>query len=130
MEKFEIAKDGFNVLTTADKNKVYSSKYRTYKVNIEDSVEDTISSGDSEEVFDVSHNLGYRPVVYAWLSRSGENHEISGFRVVEFPSSVIIIASWYHLNSNTLRFILYPNGATQGTTRTFRWTYKIMVDEF
>lgn len=130
MGNFDIAKDGFDVLTTPDKNKIYASDYRTYKVNLEDSVEDTITAGDTEEFLTVTHNLGYRPVVYAWLSRDGENHEIAGYRLVEFPSGITIIAIWRHIDVNTVRFELYPSSSPQDITRTFRWTYKIMADEF
>lgn len=130
MAKFEIAKPGFNVLTTADKNKVYSSKYRTYKVELESSVDDTISAGDTEELLTINHNLGYYPVMYVWLSRGGETHEVSGTRRIEFSGSVEIIASFLHINTNTTRLFLFPVGGTQVTTRTFTWSYKIMKDEF
>lgn len=127
---FEIAKDGFDVLTTADKNKIYSSKYQTFKAEIEVTVDDTITAGDTEEVLTVTHNLGYYPVVYAWLTHAGQTHEVCGFRAIDFPSGGEIQAVWLHTNVNQIEFTLFPPFGTMGATKTYTWTYKIMKDEF
>jgi len=129
---FEIAKDGFDVLTTADKNKIYSSKYQTFKAELEATVDDTITAGDTEEVLTVTHNLGYYPVVFAWITHAGQTHEICGFRAIDFPSGGEIQATWLHINTNQIEFYIFPPGAspTMPNTKTYTWTYKIMKDEF
>ena len=131
-ELFEIAKDGFDVLTTADKNKIYSSKYQTFKAELEATVDDTITAGDTEEVLTVTHNLGYYPVVFAWITHAGQTHEICGFRPIDFPSGGEIQATWLHINTNQTEFYIFPPGAspTMANTKTYTWTYKIMKDEF
>lgn len=127
---FEIAKDGFDVLTTADKNKIYSSKYQTFKAELEVTINVTITAGDTEEVLTVSHNLGYYPVMFAWLTHAGQTHEVCGFRVINFPNGGGIQATWKFINTNQVEFYLFPLGGTMGSTKTYTWTYKIMKDEF
>jgi len=56
----KVSKPGFDVLTTADKNLVFSSKFDTFRVFASGSGSITCTLGTVQTVT-ITHNLGYRP---------------------------------------------------------------------
>ena len=56
----KVSKAGFNVLTCADKDLVYSSKFATFRVFAFGSGS-IVSNFPTETVVTITHSLGYRP---------------------------------------------------------------------
>lgn len=67
MSKFKIAKPGYNAQTeTNPDNLTFSSDYNTFKYFMSGSVTIDLSTATEFEVT-IAHNLGYKPVHFAYL---------------------------------------------------------------
>lgn len=66
----KISKSGYDVLTTADENLVYSSELNNWKIykssDTEGEIVFVIPDWDVGYYVDLTHNLGYIPAIEAW----------------------------------------------------------------
>lgn len=113
---FEVSKEGYDVFTATDKEKVFSSKRVGLKVRKKMAV-----SVEAGVVSAIPHGLNYKPSVFGFQAESTHgmmmtNTQFPGFDLIDGLHDVIFINVWVD------RYNIYVYSGTWGTVYVFLLT--------
>ena len=91
---FKVTKPGFDALTETNAyNFILNTDYPTYKVAFDGSSNFTLSAGQFQASYIITHNLGYIPMAMGWIGRSGRVYPVNGN-----PGITDVFSGWSRIN--------------------------------
>jgi hypothetical protein len=110
---FEVSKEGYDVLTAADKEKVYSSKRVGLKIRKKIAISVT---ADIQAA--VAHGLNYKPAAFGFQADDTHgvmfpNVQFPGFDLIDDTHTTLLLNVWTDSNS------VYVNSTQSGTVYVF-----------
>lgn len=99
----KISADGYDVLSVAEINLVFTSKYKTFKVVQTGTFSANIASAGGNATVDITHNLGYNPGSLIFWNIGSKRFLASHYATTDNQS---VTTDHFTLNTNTLRLYL------------------------
>jgi hypothetical protein len=126
-----ISKPGKNVFTDAIKDMALDSRVNMLKVHMAGYGTQSVTTAVTANI-DVTHNLGYRPIVYFYFEHpENDRWHLSPARVDSTTGTTWDLLSAYdHQSVNTVRFKLYDGGVDPmpSSPTNVNYKYFILVD--
>lgn len=135
---FKILKEGYTDINTPDiwKYSIHSD-YPNVKIKMSGSANFTMLAGQWDASYTITHNLGYVPMVFGWVQRSGKIYPcnlMTGITDVLYDvGSPCSVMSYCSADATTVSIGVYnkfPIDAPAYANYTFTAYWRIAVDEF
>lgn len=119
----KISKDGVDVLSAAEIDLVFTSKYKTFKVIQTGTWSGNIASAGGNVTVDISHSLGYDPGSLVFMNIGSKRFLTSHYATTDNQS---VTSDVFALDNNKIRIYLDASLGTFSGTITGR--YYIFAD--
>jgi len=140
MAVFKILKEGETDINSTDISKfAIHSDYPNVKIKFAGKANFTMFAGDYMAEYIIPHNLGYIPIVFGWLERSGRIYPcntMTGINDVKYGSgesdicSVMAVCTADTTNVHIIAHNKFPVDAPAYDNYVFTAHWRIAVDEF
>lgn len=119
----KISKDGVDVLSAAEIDLVFTSKYKTFKVIQTGTWSGNIAGAGGNVTVDISHSLGYDPGSLVFMNIGSKRFLTSHYATTDNQS---VTSDVFAITNNTIRIYLDASLGTFSGTITGR--YYIFAD--
>ena len=140
MGVFKILKEGQTDITSSDKWRfAIHSDCANVKIKQSGSSNFTMAAGTWDAFYTIAHNLGYIPIVFGWLERSGKIYPCNMFTGIDDvffsadPLDVCSVFAYCSADINNIYIGAYnklPVDAPAYQDYTFKAHWRIAVDEY
>ena len=138
MGKLKILKSGQTDIDSTDIWRfTFHSDYPTFKIFSSGTVDVTMLATTDEIYYDISHNLGYKPLFFAYLEYNnvtipifGDGSGIFDVSILDIYGDPTSIITYSTLSDTTLRLGLLSTPYAVGSNTTFTLSWIIVLDEF
>lgn len=130
-----VSKTGKDVLTDDDFDMALTSKFSTYKVNSVDSGTFNINAGNAGLTLTFTHNLGYKPVLFAYVSHGSAINMVNGAYATTFTVNTStgtrkILVETYHSSDNAFKIHIYTDDLSGvNNNESFTFYGVTMIDQ-
>lgn len=109
-----VSKTGKDVLTDEDFDMALTSKFPTYKVESISGGTFNINAGNAGLTLTFTHSLGYKPVIFAYVSHGSAINLVNGsfsttFTVATSSGTRSILVETYHFSDNAYKIHIYTD---------------------
>lgn len=140
MAVFKILKEGqTNINSTDIWRFAIHSDYPNVKIKLAGSANFTMTAGNFYAEYVIPHNLGYIPIVFGWVERSGKIYPcnlLTGISDVFFSSDPLDVCSVFaYCSADATNVYIgvynkFPVDAPAYSNYTFKAHWRISVDEY